>query len=141
MGFEFSETLRGTYIIDGQSRPMSFSVKLNGSAGDVLSTGRIALEGEMQAQGFAENAEISGDLIVSFRRTSFLRYEFDFVADDGAPYRFFGEKTRQFAHPVRSMTELAGSFVAEDGTVKATCALTFDVASDLGSFLRSFRIL
>ncbi len=140
MGFRFSETLRGNYSKDGASSPISFSVTLNGSVMAVMSTGRMALEGRMQAPGFAEDVEIVGDLVVSVAE-SFIRYEFDFVADDGAPYRFFGEKTRDIAHPVRSMTQLAGTIVAKDGIVVATCELQFDVRADLWTFLRSWRLV
>jgi hypothetical protein len=91
----------------------------------------------VEAEGLAMRARIEGFLIVKPLLSRFIRYQLDFIGDDGARYRYAGQKTIRYTDPVRTWTTLPGAIYDERGDMIGESMLRFDPRT-LGSFLRSF---
>jgi hypothetical protein len=142
-GFEFCETMVGSYhLADAPSdeRPMSFTIRAR-SRGllDFFLRPEVEIEGEIDAEGFADHRYLSGRLGLDVLRTRTLPYAFSFTANDGRRCAFEGHKTVRADDLVESMTVLPGALLAEGGAVLGQALLRFDLRSDLLRFLRSFR--
>jgi len=122
-------------------RPMSFTIRAR--ARSILSFLRrpeVEIEGEVDAEGFADHRRLSGTLGLDVIRTGTLPYAFRFTSNDGKACVFSGQKTitaRELAH---SMTVLPGSLLDESGAEIGRALLRFDLRSDLIKFLLSFRL-
>ena len=139
-GFHFRETMSGTYTRDGVDRPMRFTVTARaGSLLAHLRDRKARLDGEVTMDGFATARPLDGELTIDPILGKLIRYEFTFAADDGARYRFLGQKDVTLKDPVGSMTTLPGQVLALDGKQIATALLTFD-KKDLPSFLSTWRL-
>ncbi len=139
-GFHFRETMSGTYTRDGVERPMQFTVTARaGSLLGHLRDRKARLEGEVTMDGFASARPLEGELTIDPLIGKLIRYEFTFAADDGARYRFVGQKDVTLRDPVGSMTTLPGQVLALDGKQVATALLTFD-KKDLPRFLGTWRL-
>jgi hypothetical protein len=145
-GFEFRETMAGSFHLDpphgdGRARPFSFTVRAR-SRGLVsfLRNREVTLEGAVEAEGLADHRPIRGTLGLDPLRTGTLPYALEFTDNDGRPYRFVGKKTLTPGDPVQSMTVLPGVLVGPDGVEVGKALLRFDLRSDLGRFLASFRL-
>jgi hypothetical protein len=140
-GFEFKETMSGTWRppSGGPDRAIEFTITAR--AGHLLRhlfDRKAELDGRLRMDGFAADVPISGELVLDPVLGKKIRYEFDFVADDGKRYRFAGQKDVAFLDVVRTMTTLPGEILAGDGSVVARADLKFDT-HDLPRFLASFR--
>ena len=72
-GVEFFETMVGNIVVDGLDRPLSFSARLAAPWRNCLMRGRFELRGVLEAQGFADGVDISGELeIRPFHRDFFV---------------------------------------------------------------------
>ena len=139
-GFHFRETMSGTYKRDGVERPMRFTVTARaGSLWSHLRDRKAKLDGEVTMDGFASARPLEGEITIDPLLGKLIRYEFTFAADDGARYRFIGQKDVTLKDPVGSMTTLPGQVLALDGKQIATALLTFD-KKDLPSFLGTWRL-
>ena len=139
-GFHFRETMSGTYKRDGVERPMQFTVTARaGSLWSHLRNRKAKLDGEVTMDGFASARPLEGEITIDPLLGKLIRYEFTFAADDGARYRFIGQKDVTLKDPVGSMTTLPGQVLALDGKQIATALLTFD-KKDLPSFLGTWRL-
>jgi hypothetical protein len=139
-GFHFRETMSGTYTRDGVDRPMRFTVTARaGSLLAHLRDRKARLDGEVTMDGFATARPLNGELTIDPILGKLIRYEFTFAADDGARYRFLGQKDVTLKDPVGSMTTLPGQILALDGKQIATAHLTF-AKKDLPSFLSTWRL-
>jgi hypothetical protein len=107
---------------------------------DFARTREVGIVGELLGEGFGASCPLEGTLTMDVLRTGKLRYDFRFTADDGNAYRFVGEKVLRLFSLRRSMTWLpAKIYDAADAEI-ATGEVTFDLARDLVSFLRSWRV-
>ena len=139
-GFHFRETMSGSYRRDGVERPMQFTVTARaGSLWSHLRNRKAKLDGEVTMDGFASARPLEGEITIDPLLGKLIRYEFTFAADDGARYRFIGQKDVTLKDPVGSMTTLPGQVLALDGKQIATALLTFD-KKDLPSFLGTWRL-
>ena len=139
-GFHFRETMSGSYVRDGVERPMSFTVTARaGSLLGHLRDRKARLEGEVTMDGFASARALEGELTIDPSFGKLIRYDFTFAADDGARYRFVGQKDVTLRDPVGSMTTLPAQVLALDGKQVATARLAF-AKKDLPSFLRTWRL-
>ena len=139
-GFHFRETMSGSYRRDGVERPMQFTVTARaGSLWSHLRDRKAKLDGEVTMDGFASARPLEGEITIDPLLGKLIRYEFTFAADDGARYRFIGQKDVTLKDPVGSMTTLPGQVLALDGKQIATALLTFD-KKDLPSFLGTWRL-
>jgi hypothetical protein len=150
-GLEFRETMAGSYELlerapqadraplDGV-RPMSFTVRVRVPGLLRFARKPIAnIEGEVDAQGFADHRPLKGTLEMDVLRKRTLEYAFAFEANDGASYAFEGKKTIVLRELAESMTVLPGEIKTASGKPIARALLRFDLRSDLVRFLRSFR--
>lgn len=142
-GFEFCETMAGSFHLvesPADERPMSFTIRAR-SRGllDFLRRPEVEIEGEIDAEGFADHRYLSGRLGLDLARTGTLPYSFEFTANDGRRCAFAGRKTVRPRDLLASMTVLPGVLVGDGGAVLGEALLRFDLRSDLLRFLRSFR--
>jgi hypothetical protein len=142
-GFEFYETMAGSFRVLGESRDraLSFTIRARSFTwASFLRQPEVAIEGEVDAEGFADHRHLRGTLGMDPLRTRILPYAFRFVGNDGAPYAFAGKKTLRAGRLLESMTVLPGAILDGGGKSVAEALLRFDVRSDLARFLRSFRL-
>ena len=140
-GFEFKETMSGTWRAPSGGPDRNIEFTITARAAHVLKhlfDRKADMDGRLRMDGFAADVPISGELVIDPLLGKKIRYEFDFVADDGKRYRFAGQKDVQFLDVVRTMTTLPGEILASDGAVVGRCDLKFDT-HDLPRFLASFR--
>lgn len=141
-GFEFRETMTGSYRLaaDSIDRPMSFTVRARSPRWlAFVRRPEVEIEGEVDAEGFADHRHLRGTLGMDPLRTRTLPYAFSFTANDGRPYRFVGTKSISLAHLTESMTVLPGAILDEHGAEVGRALLRFDLSRDLVTFLRSFQ--
>lgn len=142
-GFEFCETMAGSFHLTeapSDERPMSFTLRARSRPLlDFLRRPEVEIEGEIDAEGFADHRRLSGKLGLDVVRTRTLPYAFEFTANDGRRCSFEGHKTVHVDDLLESMSVLPGTLLAEGGAVLGQALLRFDLRSDLLRFLKSFR--
>jgi hypothetical protein len=142
-GFEFCETMAGSYHLEGarpEPRPMSFTIRARSRRWlDFLRRPEVEIEGEIDAEGFADHRHLTGTLGLDLLRTGKLPYAFQFTTNDGRRCSFEGTKTVRASDFAESMTILSGVLLDERRSVIGDALLRFDLRSDLLRFLRSFR--
>ncbi len=142
--FQFVETMAGSYrLLDPPSdeRPMSFTVRARSPRlAEFLRRREVAIEGEVDAEDFADHRPLRGSIGLDVLGTGLLPYRFEFTANDARRYRFDGTKRVHLSRFVRSMTTLPGEILDEAGRAVARAELRFDVRGDLRRFLRSWRL-
>ncbi|MCC6556413.1 MAG: hypothetical protein IT372_25920 [Polyangiaceae bacterium] len=145
IGFEFRETMAGSFHLDrdpADERPMSFTIRARAPRlRDFFRRPEVEIEGEIDAEGFADHRRLEGRLGLDVARTRTLPYAFHFTANDGLRYSFEGKKTLHAGDLVESMTVLPGRILETSGAPVGEALLRFDLRSDLLRFLRSFRVL
>jgi hypothetical protein len=142
-GFEFCETMGGSFRLAGEplDRAMSFTIRARSFTwASFLSRPEVDIEGEVDAEGFADHRYLRGTLGMDPIRTRTLPYAFRFTANDGAAYAFAGKKTIRVGRLVESMTVLPGAILDAAGKGVGSALLRFDLKHDLGRFLHSFRL-
>jgi hypothetical protein len=142
-GFEFHETMSGSFRLHGEQRdrPMSFTVRARSPRWrSFLRRREVEIEGEIDAEGFADHRYLRGTLGMDALVTRTLPYAFRFTANDGGDYSFTGEKTIHVANMVESMTVLPGAILDAEGREIGGALLRFDLRADLARFLRSFKL-
>lgn len=142
-GFEFRETMAGSFHLlsdPGSERPMSFTIRARSRPLlSFLRRPEVEIEGEVDAEGFADHRRLKGTLGLDVVRTGTLPYDFRFTANDGKAYAFVGKKTLSLRDLAHSISVLPGRIVGEDGVTIGDALLRFDLRSDLVKFLASFR--
>lgn len=142
-GFEFHETMSGSFHRAGDPRPLAMSITLRARSRTWRSFSRrreVDIEGEIDAEGFADHRFLRGTLGLDAIRTRTLPYAFRFMANDGATYSFAGKKTLHVSRMVDSMTVLPGEILDAAGAPVGGVLLRFDLLRDLACFLKSFRL-
>ena len=138
-GFEFAETMAGTWWRDGQrdrERPLSFTLRARSRS---LRGGVAEVEGTLDAEGLASGAEVSGTLTIRPLRERVIRYDLAFTGDGGERYRLVGQKDLRASRPVSRLTTLPAHIVGEDGQPVASCRVRFQLRRQLVPFLASWR--
>ena len=142
-GFQFQETMTGTYTLAGAADlPRRIGFKTRVTAPDALRhlrDGMAELEGTLEMEGFADDVPLAGTIEISPLRKRLIRYEFSFVGNDGRPYRFVGQKDLKLLDPIGSFTNLPASLLDQAGKEIGQARVRFDLASDLLPMLVSFR--
>jgi hypothetical protein len=143
MGFEFAETMSGTMELDakpGAQHPFNFEMRVHAdSTREHLRNGRARLIGVVHAPPLAEAADAEGTLLIRPVGQRVIRYEIQFVGDDGKRYEVVGQKDIRLRHLVQTWTTLPLEVLDEEHRRIATCLTRFDYRNDWWSFLRSFR--
>lgn len=129
VGYTFTEDMAGSWRRpeeEGGKRKFSFHFKAEAeSLLRHLRDGKMTLVGHVEMEGFAERKDAVGVLTLNPWVARFVRYQFDFVGDDGRPYRFDGQKTIRHLSPMRTWTYLPGAVYDAEGKVVAKCELRF----------------
>jgi hypothetical protein len=143
IGFEFEETMTGTYTRTGApSEQGAFRFQARVKAEDALRHLRdnlATLEGTLDMEGFADDVPLSGTVEIAPLTRRIIRYEFDFTANDGKPYRFAGQKNIRFSDFIGTMTNLTAAITDAKGNEVARAQIRFDVKADLLPFLVSWK--
>ena len=142
-GFEFFETMAGGFRLEGApERPMSFTIRARSKPLLAFARRReVEIEGEIDAEGFADHRHLRGTLGLDPLFTKKLPYSFSFKANDGADYSFVGQKTFGKGRLIEAATVLPGRIVDATGRTVAEALLRFDLRGDLASFLKSWRLV
>jgi len=139
----FAETMRGTYTrLDdpGVRHRLEFTMRARSRGlSDLARTRVLDVEGEITAEGLATRRALRGTLALDVPATGMLPYDFSFEGDDGARYRFVGQKRVRALALVDTMTRLPARIVAEDGHEVAVAEVFFDLA-ELPGFLWGWRL-
>ena len=143
MGFEFSETMAGTFELDakpGEKHPLRFEIQIHAdSTREHLKTGRAHITGVVHAPPLADSADADGTIIIRPLGQRIIRYELSFQGDDGHRYELVGQKDIQLRRLLHTWTTLPMEILDEQHKRVATCLTRFDYQKDWWSFLRSFR--
>jgi len=145
MGFQFAETMAGTFELDaepGTKRPFKFEVTAHAASTRAhLKDGKAELHGIVHASPLAAAAEATGTITIRPVGQRIIRYELSFVGDDGKTYELVGQKDIRWLSPLKTFTQLPAEILDEDHRRVGTCQTSFDLRHDGWSFLRSFRPL
>jgi hypothetical protein len=142
-GFEFHETMAGSFHMEGDARDraMSFTIRARSfTFRSFLRRPEVEIEGEVDAEGFADHRYLRGTLGLDPLRTRTLPYAFRFTANDGAAYSFAGTKVIHLGSLIASMTVLPGAILDAGGERVGEALLRFDLKGDLGRFLKSWKL-
>jgi hypothetical protein len=142
-GFEFCETMIGSYHLlssPDDERPISFTIRVRSRPWlRFFRRPEAEIEGEVDAEGFADHRVLRGTLGLDVVRTRKLRYSFEFAANDGSRYAFVGEKVLELTRLAATISTLPGRIQAASGAEVGRALLRFDFQTQLLPFLRSFR--
>jgi hypothetical protein len=144
-GFEFRETMSGSYRLDAspdRERAISFTVGAKVSElGKFLRDKRAAIQGAIEMEGFAAHRACRGTMVMDPLIGKKVGYELTFADDSGRTHRLVGQKNVELLRLAHTMTTLPAEILDESGKRVGIATLRFDARADLGKFLRSFRPL
>ncbi len=150
IGFALDEVMRGYHefvAAEGEPGKHPFLFKVQWGHQNLLdAVGRLGartechLAGTVSAGGLCENSPCEGRLVLDYRGTHTIRYEFAFAAN-GQQLRYTGEKVniRPWNLPV-SHTTCFGTIIREADGALISRGVAFFRLSTLPSFLASFRL-
>jgi choline dehydrogenase-like flavoprotein len=142
--FTFRETMSGTcrFASDpDRERTIVFTVTARSPRiGEFLAHREVAIEGTIHVEGLATARPLTGTLGMDVLFTRRIPYDFTFSGDDGAAYRFTGEKKVRVLALLETMSNLPAVLLDEHGKTVADATLRFDLRGDLVAFLRSFSL-
>ena len=135
--------MSGTFTLTGAAdapRRITWKSRVNApNALRHLRDGMAELSGTLDMEGFADDVPLAGTIEISPLRKRLIRYEFSFVANDGRPYRFAGQKDIRFTDLIGSWTNLPATLFDQAGKEIGQARVRFDLRSDLLPMLVSFR--
>jgi hypothetical protein len=141
MSFGFEETMQGWLTLPGreqQPHPIAFSIRaFHESALEHVKTGHIEVTGVVHAAPLAEQAVVTGYLVIQPIRQRILGYHLEFAGAGGEMLHLTGEKHINWLSPIKSWTTLPFQIMQQDRQL-ATGVLHFDIKRDWLSFARSF---
>jgi len=143
LGFRFHEVMEGTVQRDGERFDRPFRFELDVRAPSVLGFATTAVGeavGTVRIDGLARDVPARGTLELSPVLGNFIRYAFDFTADDGKSYRFDGSKKTTLRRHLVGWTTLPGKVYDEAGRVWGEATLRFSLRKHLRQLVRSIRV-
>ena len=143
-GFSFKETMSGSYWrldAPADEHALSFTIEARAKSIRRFAKDRTwTITGTVDADGLATRALLDGTLLFRLPDEKRLPYRFTFTGDDGKRYELSGQKEFSGLAPVESMTLLPATLYTADGDEVARATLRFDYRSDLGKWMKSFRV-
>jgi hypothetical protein len=143
-GFSFRETMSGSYWrLDAPVDERAIAFTIEARAKDLRRFARDKtwrITGTIDAEGLATARTLDGTLVFRLLDERRLPYRFTFVGDDGLGYELSGQKEFNGLAPLESLTLLPASLYDASGEELARATLRFDARSDLGRWLKSFRV-
>jgi hypothetical protein len=144
-GFEFRETMSGSYRLDAspdRERAISFTVGAKVTTMlKFLRDKKAAIQGAIEMEGFANHRACRGTMVMDPLIGKIVGYELTFADDAGRTHVLQGQKNVEFTRFLHTMTTLPAQIFDSDGKRVGEATLRFDARSDLVRFLRSFRPL
>lgn len=146
VGFEFTETMSGTYrrTGDGASggKNVGFTVTVTADSVQRFMRDQMTrIRGTLFMDEFADGVPIEGTLEIALFSGRRLVYEFEFHGADGASYRFHGRKEIDWLRFLDTITSMTGRVTDADGREVAVADMTFDLKNDLIPMLLSLRMV
>lgn len=142
--FTFRETMSGTCRLASdpdRERSIVFTVTARSPRlGEFLGHRAVKIEGTIDIEGLATARPLVGTLGMDVVLTRRIPYDFTFTGDDGAAYRFTGEKKVRVTALLETMSRLPAVLLGAGGETVADAELWFDLRGDLVTFLRSFSL-
>ena len=92
----------------------------------------------MTVGGICRDVPATGSLEVKALTEQAIIYTLVFMGDDGATYRYVGQKSISALNPLKSMTTLRGDLKREQ-VVVGTAELSFSLR-DIPEFMKSFEL-
>ena len=142
--FTFRETMSGTCHLAGdpdRERSIVFTVTARSPRiGAFLEHREVTIDGTIDVEGLATQQPLTGTLGLDVLFTRQIAYDFSFAGDDGAVYRFTGEKNVRVLAILETMSRLPAVLLDAGGETVADANLRFDLRGDLVTFLRSFSL-
>lgn len=141
LGFEFLEKMTGSLRVLGNAKaaPMSLTIRGRSRLPGARRRAEIEIEGEVDAEGFADHRLLRGAIDVGAIVRRRVPYTFKFTGNDGAAYAFSGEKTLTPGALIASFSILPGEIRDACGALVGRALLRFDVRSDALRYFKSFR--
>lgn len=144
LGFQFKETMTGTYHLlatplDERAITFTIGAKVDGLR-RFLKDKTASIAGEVDVEGFADKVPLEGTLGLKLLDERRLPYEFTFRGNDDREYRFRGQKDFTLIAVTDSMTVLPASLYDGEGNEIGRAILRFDMSHDLRSFLKSWKL-
>jgi hypothetical protein len=145
LGFEFRETMTGSYTLTGQpgiERPLTFTLRVH--ADDAVAYARdrlMKVSGTLEMEGFADEVAVAGTMLLTPLVKRVIRYELAFVANDGLTYKLVGQKDIRLSELVETLTTLPAQILDASGKPVAKAQVKFDLRADLLKFVASWKPL
>lgn len=143
-GFSFRETMSGSYWrLDAPAAERAIAFTVHARAHDIGEFARHktwTLRGTIDAEGLASGRPVEGTLAFRLLDERRMPYRLAFAGDDGRRYELSGQKEWSGLAPIESMTLLPASLYDESGKEFARATLRFDLRSDWGRWMKSFRL-
>jgi len=143
LGFRFRETMRGTYhFLDSplEERAMEFTLVARTKGFRRFLREQVAeVEGEVTLEGIADAKPLSGTLSFKLHEKR-LPYAFSFKDNAGKVYRVRGQKDFSLVYLADSISTLPLSLYDDADREVGRGLVRFDLRSDTGKLLRSFRL-
>ena len=145
LGWQFEETLRGTYHLlanPTDERPIQLAVVVRALGLRAFTLHKTAIvTGTIDLQGFADQRPVSGTLAFRHLQERRIPYELHFQGNDTLPYIFRGQRDLRLIALADALTALPGSIYSQDDDEIGRATLRFDWRGELAKVFRSFRIL
>ncbi len=141
----YRETLIGAYSLPSEphrQRPIVVSLTVGApSVVELFRSLAVDVSGPLVAENLAHEASAHGTIRLAREGLSArIAYDLAFVSDEGEPLALHAEKRFDHRDPYTSLTVMAGAIADAEGVLRASCLLRFDARSDLGNYLKSFRL-
>jgi hypothetical protein len=144
LGFSFRQTMSGSFwLLDAPADDRAIAFTIEAATADVRAfvhdkTWRIA--GKIDAERLASGKPLEGTLAFRLLDERRVGYRFTFPGDDSRRYELIGQEEWSGMSPVHSLTLLPASLYDERGEEIARATLRFDLRSDWGKWMKSFRL-
>ena len=142
--FRFSETMSGTCRLAAdpdRGRTIVFTLTARSPRiGEFLEHRVATIDGTIDVEGLATRQPLAGTLGLDVLLKRQIAYDFAFTGDDGAAYRFVGEKNLRVTALLQTISHLPAVLLDARGETVAEAELRFDLRGELVSFLRSVTL-
>jgi hypothetical protein len=144
LGFSFRQTMSGSYwLLDAPADERAIGFALEAATEDLRAFARHKtwrVTGTIDAEHLASGKLLEGTIAFKLFDERRLAYRFTFPGDDGGRYELCGIEKWSRMSPVGSLTLLPASLYDVRGEEMARATLRFDLRSEWGKWIRSFRL-
>lgn len=133
----FQQALVGSYRLSGDAREQPLALELRGTGQALVPGlgGRVAVEGEIDANGLASEKPVRGWVELERWVPFAARYELELRADDGRELRLVGERRARLRDLVFSASRVQGRLLDADGQEVGSLELRLDYRRELSRLM------